>query len=245
MKIHYKKVFISDVHLGTRGCQADTLESFLDSISCDELYLVGDIIDGWVMSQGKFYWPQSHSNVVRKILSKSRKNTKVIYITGNHDEFLRENIEMQAFGNIIIADEYICKIGDKTFLVKHGDQYDIITRYHKWVALLGDFGYRFLLYLNRQLNKVRQKSGKGYWSLSAYVKYKVKSAVQFIGEYEKSVVFEARKHNVDGVICGHIHHAEIKEIDNILYINCGDWVESCTAIVETEDSEIKLIKYHQ
>lgn len=234
--------------MGTRGCQAKLLEDFLKKTETDKLYLVGDIIDGWVMSRGVIYWPQEHTNVIRKILSMSKKGTEVIYITGNHDEFLRAfpvsteyGLE---FGNITVTDEDIHVAADgKEYLVVHGDRYDVVTRYHKWIAIAGDYGYRFLIWLNRIFNKWRQRFGKGYWSLSAFLKHKVKTAVNFIGEYENAVVFEARQRGVDGVICGHIHHAEIKEIDGFLYMNDGDWVESCTALVEDHDGNMSIIQW--
>jgi UDP-2,3-diacylglucosamine pyrophosphatase LpxH len=243
MKKHYRAIWISDVHLGTRGCQAEYLLDFLDKHSSDKLYLVGDIIDGWVMGPNKVYWPQAHTNVVRKVLSKSKKGTEVIYVSGNHDEFLR-NYEDLVFGNIKVVDEAIHTTADgREILVIHGDKFDVITRYHKWVAVLGDYGYRMLILANGWLNKLRQKFGKGYWSLSAFLKYKVKSAVNFIGEFESAVAYETKRKGMNAVICGHIHHAEIKEVDGVTYMNDGDWVESCTALVEEEDGTIKIVKW--
>lgn len=246
MKTKYRSGWISDVHLGTRGCQADMLLDFLDNHSFETLYLVGDIIDGWVMSTGTVYWPQSHTNVVRKILSKAKNGTKVIYVSGNHDEFLRKYgfDEHTRFGNITVVDDivHISPTG-KRYLVTHGDEFDVVTRYHKWIAVLGDYGYRFLIWLNSVLNKIRQKYGRGYWSLSKFIKHRVKQAVNFIGEFELAVAKACEHKDVDGVICGHIHHAEIKDINGITYMNDGDWVESCTALVEDLKGNIEIIHW--
>lgn len=248
MKTKYRSCWISDIHLGTRGCQADVLLDFLDNHTFDTLYLVGDIIDGWVMSTGSVYWPQSHTNVIRKFLSKAKNGTQIIYVSGNHDEFLRTydlDVE-QGFGNIRIVDEIIHETATgQKFLVVHGDQFDVVTRYHKWIAVLGDYGYRFLIWLNTLLNKIRQRYGRGYWSLSKFIKQKVKQAVNFIGEFEVAVAKSCADREVCGVICGHIHHAEIKQIGNITYMNDGDWVESCTALVEDYDGNIKIIHWNQ
>lgn len=246
MKTKYRSGWISDIHLGTRGCQADLLLDFLDNHSFETLYLVGDIIDGWVMSTGTVYWPQSHTNVVRKILSKAKNGTKIVYVSGNHDEFLRRYgfDEDTRFGNITVVDEivHISPTGQR-YLVTHGDEFDVVTRYHKWIAILGDYGYRFLIWLNSVLNKIRQRYGMGYWSLSKFIKHKVKQAVNFIGEFEVAVAKACEHREVDGVICGHIHHAEIKEIDGITYMNDGDWVESCTALVEDIDGNIEILHW--
>jgi UDP-2,3-diacylglucosamine pyrophosphatase LpxH len=197
------------------------------------------------MSQNKVYWPQAHTNVVRKVLSKSRKETNVIYVSGNHDEFLR-NYEGLDFGNIKVVEDYIHETADgRKLLVIHGDQYDAVTRYHKWVAVLGDYGYRFLIWSNSGINSIRKRMGKPYWSLSAFIKHKVKQAVSFMSEYEKAVAFEAKRKGVDGVVCGHIHKAEIKEIDGITYYNDGDWVESCTALVENQSGKMSIIQWAQ
>jgi UDP-2,3-diacylglucosamine pyrophosphatase LpxH len=248
MKKKYRSCWISDVHLGTRGCQAEILLDFLNNHTFETLYLVGDIIDGWVMSRGVVYWPQSHTNVIRKILSKAKNGTKVIFVSGNHDEFLRKynNESDLTFGNITVVDSVIhTALDDKKYLVVHGDQFDIVTRYHKWLAVLGDYGYRFLIWLNTKMNKIRQQHGLGYWSLSKYVKHKVKQAVNFIGEYESMVAKSCEHLDVSGVICGHIHHAEIKQIGNITYMNDGDWVESCTALIEDYDGQFSIIHWGQ
>jgi UDP-2,3-diacylglucosamine pyrophosphatase LpxH len=198
------------------------------------------------MSTGKVYWPQSHTNVIRKFLSKAKNDTHVIYVSGNHDEFLRRYgfDEHNVYGNITIVDEiiHITPKGER-YLVIHGDQYDIVTRYHKWLAVLGDYGYRLLISLNTALNKIRQRYGKGYWSLSKFIKQKVKQAVNFIGEFETAVAVSCKDKDVDGVICGHIHHAEIKDVDGFKYMNDGDWVESCTALVEDYEGNFKIIHW--
>lgn len=248
MKTKYRSIWISDIHLGTRGCQADQLIDFLNNVTCDNLYLVGDIIDGWVMSTGSIYWPQQHTNVIRKFLSKAKKGCNVTYVSGNHDEFLRtENDALQelVLGNITIVDEIVhISPNGKRYLVIHGDQFDVVTRYHKWIAVLGDYGYRFLISLNTLLNKIRRRYGYGYWSLSKFIKHRVKQAVNFIGEFEYAVARECKHKDVDGVICGHIHHAEIKNIDGVLYMNDGDWVESCTALVEDYDGKIEIVHWN-
>lgn len=235
-----RTIWISDTHLGSRGCKADCLVAFLKAHRCETLYLVGDIIDGWRMKKG-IYWPQAHSNVLRRILTLAKRGTKVVYITGNHDEFLRKYSD-QEFGNIHLVSEAVheTKTG-KRFLVLHGDKYDVVVRYHKWIAVLGDIAYNILLVLNRWYNHMRVGLGYGYWSLSNFLKQRVKQAVSFIGDYEQAIADECRRRGLDGVVCGHIHHAEARDIDGIEYYNCGDWVESCTALVETKSGAIELI----
>ncbi|MGB1580877.1 MAG: UDP-2,3-diacylglucosamine diphosphatase [Nevskiales bacterium] len=241
---YYRSLWISDVHLGTEFCKAEYLEQFLKTHQCDTLYLVGDIVDAWAM-KSRFYWPQSHTNVVRKILTKSKRGTKVVYVTGNHDEFLRKFVDFELnIGNISIVNEAIHETADgRKLLVTHGDLFDIVTRYHKWLAFAGDRAYDYLLVLNRRMNTVRQRMGMPYWSLSAYVKHKVKLAVNFISEFEEALAYECRKRKLDGVVCGHIHHAEIRDIDGVSYHNCGDWVESCTALAEREDGSMEVIHW--
>lgn len=240
----YRSLWISDVHLGTEFCKAEYLEQFLKSYQCDTLYLVGDIVDAWAL-KSRFYWPQSHTNVVRKILTKSKRGTKVVYVTGNHDEFLRKFVDFELnIGNISVVNEAIHETADgRQLLITHGDQFDIITRYHKWIAFAGDRGYDYLLVMNRHMNKLRQRMGMPYWSLSAYVKHKVKMAVNFISEFEDALAYECRKRGLDGVVCGHIHHAEVRDIEGVTYYNCGDWVESCTALAEREDGSMEIIHW--
>tara|TARA_E500000081_G_scaffold126276_1_gene133357 strand:+ start:679 stop:1485 length:807 start_codon:yes stop_codon:yes gene_type:complete len=240
---HYKTIWLSDIHLGTKGCQAEKLLDFLYEYSCDKIYLVGDIIDGWRLSQN-FYWPQSHSNVVRRLLSFSKKGTEIIFITGNHDEFLRSFSPLN-LGNIKVLDEAVHTTEDgKEILVIHGDQYDVVTKYSRSIAVLGSVGYEMLMTFNRFWNVIRKIFGyKNYWSLSAFVKYKVKSAVNFISDFEETLALACKKKGYEGVISGHIHHAEIRKIHGIDYMNCGDWVESCTALVEKQDGVIEIIQY--
>jgi len=243
-KTHYRTIFLSDIHLGTKGCQAERLASFLKHHTCDRLYLVGDIVDGWRM-RSSIYWPQAHINVLRRFLTLAKRGTEVIYVTGNHDEFLRKYSPL-TLGNLQLVDEAVHVTADQRRLfVVHGDEYDVVTRYHRWVAFLGDAGYTLLLALNRHLNGLRSRFGYGYWSLSAWIKYRVKRAVSYIGEFEQALAHQCRKEGYDGVICGHIHHAEIRDVDGITYLNCGDWVESCTALVEDARGEFRIVHWNE
>lgn len=238
----YRTLFISDVHLGTRNCQAEMLVEFLREHDAETIYLVGDIVDFWRIKRGAI-WPQAHNDVLQKLLRKVRKGAKVIFIPGNHDEGLRDYCGTQ-FGGIRIEYDAVHETADnRRYLVTHGDQFDVVVRYARWLALLGDRGYHLAMLANLPLNFVRRRLGLGYWSLSAYLKHRVKSAVNFIGDFEKSLSDEAKRRNVEGVICGHIHHAASKYFGDVHYVNTGDWVESCTAIVETETGEFKLIRW--
>lgn len=241
---HYRSIWISDIHLGTAGCQAKYLLDFLRYNESEYLYLVGDIIDGWAMKRS-WYWHQDHNDVVQKILRKARKGTKVTYIAGNHDEAIRQFIGM-AFGGIDIQDEVIHTTADgRKFLILHGDLFDGVIQCARWLAIAGDHAYTIILKLNRWFNHLRAKFGLEYWSLSQYLKQRVKTAVSFVGQFEQAVAKEAKARGMDGVICGHIHKAEMREIDGILYCNDGDWVESLTALVETMDGELKIIVWKQ
>lgn len=241
-KTHHRTIWLSDIHLGTKGCQADYLLSFLKYNTCDTLYLVGDIIDGWQL-KSKVYWPQSHTNVIRRFLTMAKRGTRIVFITGNHDEFLRKYTERR-FGNIELVDEISHYTADnQKLLVVHGDQFDAVTRAHGWLSHLGSTAYDHLIELNTQYNKLRARFGLGYWSLSAFVKHRVKSAVNFISEFEHWVSRTAKQRGFDGVVCGHIHHAEIRMIDDIKYLNCGDWVESCTALIEQESGDISIVHW--
>lgn len=240
----YKSIFISDVHLGTKFSNTKKLLSFLKHNESDNLYLVGDIIDGWSIKR-KLIWPQTHSDVIQKILKRARKGTSVVFITGNHDEFLRPFVPLVLGNSLDIKNEveYTSVLGKK-YLVTHGDFFDSITMTKKWLAILGDYGYDLLLNINQMLNYVRSKLGiKSQWSLSKYIKDNVKSSVSFITDFEATLANHAKHKGYDGIICGHIHKAEIRDIDTIEYLNCGDWVESCTAIVETFDGEFKIINW--
>jgi len=240
--IRCRTVFISDIHLGTRGCQAERLLDFIRSVKCERLYLVGDIVDGWKLKSG-WHWPQSHNDVVQKILRMARKGVEVIYIPGNHDDRVRDFCGVH-FGGVRVMRDAIHKAADgKRYLVTHGDEFDGVVQHARWLAFLGDWGYRALLALNTHFNRLRHRLGFGYWSLSAFVKVKVKNALQFIENFEQALAEEARRRGVDGVICGHIHKAEIRDIDGIVYINDGDWVESCTAAIEHPDGRIEMIDW--
>ncbi|MGA1933256.1 UDP-2,3-diacylglucosamine diphosphatase [Arcobacter sp. YIC-464] len=240
----YKSIFISDIHLGTRFSKAKKLLNFLKHNESENLILVGDIIDGWAIKR-KFVWPQTHSDVIQKVLKKARKGTNVHFITGNHDEFIRPFVPLVLGDSLNISNELDYQgINGKKYYITHGDFFDSITMTKKWLAILGDYGYDLLLYLNAALNFVRQKLGiKKYWSLSKYVKDSVKSSVSFINDFESVLSTHAKNKGYDGIICGHIHKAEIRDIDGIEYLNCGDWVENCTAIVETFDGEFKIIDW--
>lgn len=237
-----RTVFISDVHLGFRGCSAELLLDFLHSVECDYLYLVGDIVDVWNMKRG-IYWPQAHNNVIRTLLGKAKHDTRVIFIPGNHDELFRDYVGM-SFGNVEIRSEAIHALRDgRRFLVLHGDEFDSVVTCSPWLAKLGSRAYDLLLALNRHLNHARRRFGMGYWSLSAYIKKKVKNAVSYISSFEAAVAHEAASRGVQGVVCGHIHHAEIRRIGEIEYLNCGDWVESHTALVEHYSGEVTLLRW--
>jgi UDP-2,3-diacylglucosamine pyrophosphatase LpxH len=239
-RTRYRTIWLSDTHLGTRGCQARALLDFLDAHDCDYLYLVGDIIDFWRLKRAP-HWTQLHSDVIRTVLSKARAGTVVTLVPGNHDEYLRRFCDLQ-LGNIMVTEEAIHRTVDgRLLLVVHGDQFDGITRCHRWLALTGDVGYDVLLVLNRWFNRGRRLLRLPYWSLSAYVKGKVKRAVNFITAFETALAHEAQRRNFHGVVCGHIHHAEIREIQGILYCNTGDWVESCTALAERADGALELL----
>lgn len=238
----YRAIWISDIHLGTKGCKADFLLDFLRHTESDWLYLVGDIVDGWRLKKS-WYWPQSHNDVVQKLLRKARKGAKVIYIPGNHDSAMRDYCGNQ-FGGVVVEYDAIHEMQDgRRFLVTHGDEFDGIVKYARWLAALGDNAYAFALKLNDWYNWYRRRMGLPYWSLSAYLKHKVKNAVAFIGSYEQLLVDEARKREVDGVICGHIHHAEMRAFSGLMYCNDGDWVESCTALVEHLDGRLEILRW--
>ena len=241
-KRKYRTVWISDIPLGTRGCNAKLLLDFLRSIECDTLYLVGDILDGWRLRKG-WYWPDAHNEVVRRLLKLAHRGTRVVLIAGNHDEMLRPYAGM-SFGGVTIALETIHVTADgRRLLVVHGDGFDSVVLYARWLAFLGDQAYDLLLRLNVVINAVRRWLQLPYWSLSAYLKKRVKNAVQFIGAFEEAVAHAARDAGVDGVVCGHIHSAEIRQIGSVTYYNDGDWVESCTALVEDRDGTMSIVDW--
>lgn len=238
----YRTVWISDLHLGTPGCQAEALLDFLKAVDCERLYLVGDIIDGWQLRRS-WYWPQSHNDVVQKLLRKARKGCRVIFIPGNHDEFARRYLG-HSFGGIEVAEEALHETADgRRLWITHGDLFDGVVQCARWLALLGDSLYEFSLKLNRWLNSCRARLGLPYWSLSKYLKLKVKRAVSYVSDFEQALAREARKRGAQGVVCGHIHHAELRDIDGVLYANDGDWVESLTALVEHADGRLEILDW--
>jgi len=238
--IKYRAVFISDVHLGTKMSRPDLLLQFLKTFECDQLYLVGDIIDGWALSRN-FFWPQENNDVVQKILRRARKNTHITFIPGNHDEFLRSFCDNQ-FGNVSLLknDVYVSGTGKK-YIVMHGDEFDAVITNAKWLSHMGSWAYDQSIALNVLLTRIRNIFGLPYWSLSKWLKYKVKEAVNFIGSYEENLSSYAKAKSADGIICGHIHHPNIRKVGEIDYMNCGDWVESCTALVEHMDGTWEII----
>ena len=238
----YRAIFISDLHIGTPGFQADALQDFLKHHPCQVLYLVGDIVDGWQLRR-RWFWPQSHNDVVQKLLRRARKGCRVIYVPGNHDEFARAFVG-HAFGGVEVQEEavHVTATGQRLWVV-HGDLFDGVIQCAKWLAHVGDWLYEFTLKLNRHLNRLRARLGLEYWSLSAYLKHKVKKAVNFISDFEVAVAHEARRRGFDGVVCGHIHHAEIRTVEGVLYCNDGDWVESRTALVEHMDGRLEIVHW--
>jgi len=238
-----RAVFISDVHLGTPGCQARSLLSFLKAHPSDHLYLVGDIIDGWQLRR-KWFWPQSHNDVIQKILRRARKGCRVTYVPGNHDEFARQFVGHK-FGGVQVKQDAVHVTADgRRLWVIHGDHFDGVIQYAKWLAYLGDNLYELTLRLNTRLNAWRARWHLPYWSLSQYLKHRVKSALSYVLQFESAVAAEARKRGLDGVVCGHIHRAEMREIGGTLYCNDGDWVESLTALVEHFDGQLEIIRWH-
>ena len=241
-KMKLRTVWISDVHLGTAGCQAGLLSDFLHSVECDTLYLVGDIVDGWRLRKG-WYWPDQHNEVIRRVLKMAHRGTRVIYIPGNHDEMFRDYAGL-SFGGVVVQLEAIHTTADgRNLLVTHGDAFDGIVLYARWLAFLGDQAYTLLLKANIVLNAVRRRFNLPYWSLSSYLKKRVKNAVQYIGQYEEVVAREASQRGVQGVVCGHTHCAEIRQFGSITYYNDGDWVESCTALTEAKDGTMSIIDW--
>jgi UDP-2,3-diacylglucosamine pyrophosphatase LpxH len=237
-----RALFISDVHLGTRNAQVMPLLDFLRCVDAEVIYLVGDIVDFWKVRRGP-HWPQSHNDVVQKLLRKVRKGAEVIFIPGNHDEVLRDYCGMQFGGIRLERSTMHTTLRGRRYVVMHGDEFDVVVRTAKWLAFLGDRGYEMALWFNAPLNWLRRSLGLGFWSLSAYLKYRVKSAVSFIGSFEEAVATEAYRRAADGIICGHIHHPSDRQINGVHYLNCGDWVESCSALIETLDGELRIVHW--
>ncbi len=238
----YRTIWISDVHLGSKGCRAELLLDFLKHTESESLYLVGDIVDGWRLKSA-WYWPQTHNDVVQKLLRKAQKGTRVLFIPGNHDEFARQFVNHQ-FGGIEVHQDHTHETADgRRLLIIHGDELDAVVQSAKWLAYVGDWAYRAAIVFNVFFNLARKRLGYRYWSLSAYLKYKVKNAVAHIGRFEESVADLARQRGADGVVCGHIHHPEVREITGVLYANDGDWVESCSALVEHPNGRLELLRW--
>jgi UDP-2,3-diacylglucosamine pyrophosphatase LpxH len=238
----FRTVFISDIHLGTRGCRADFLLDFLRRVECEKLYLVGDVVDGWRLRKS-WYWTPEFDDVLREILALARAGVQVVYIPGNHDELFREWLGLEIAG-IRLAREAVHDAADgRRFLVIHGDEFDGVIRYAKFLAFLGDWAYDWAVSLNRHFNAVRRRLGYPYWSLSQWLKRQVKGAVKAIDRFESALAGEAKRRGLDGVICGHIHHAEMRSVHGVLYMNDGDWVESCTALVEHPDGRFELLDW--
>lgn len=241
-KVKVKTVFISDVHLGFPGCSANFLLDFLRNVECEKIYLVGDIID-FLHMRKKMYWPQQHNDVIRTILGKAKHGTEVIYIPGNHDELMRSHIGT-TFGNVVIEDEVIHTTADgKRLLVLHGDQFDSVVKHSRLMSIVGSNLYDFLLRASRFVNIARNYLNLPYWSLAAAIKHKVKGAVNYISNFEAAVSQMAKQKGVDGMVCGHIHRAEIRKIDDVFYCNCGDWVESCTSLIENQDGSLEILHW--
>ncbi len=239
----WRTIWISDIHLGTRDCKAAYLLDFLKHNESETLYLVGDVIDGWRLKTSWHYWDQSHNDVVQKLLRKARKGARVILVPGNHDEAFRDFAGMH-FGGVEVALEAVHETADgRRLLVVHGDQFDGVVRHAKILALLGSWAYDAALRVNHWFNGARRLAGLPYWSLSAWLKHKVKNAVEFIGKFEEEMTAETRRRGLDGIVCGHIHHAEIRGAGGVLYCNDGDWVESCTALVEDFDGRLSLVRW--
>ena len=240
--VKVRTLFISDIHLGSKASKADFLLDFLRVHEAETIFLVGDIVDGWRLKRS-WYWPQNCNDVVQKLLRKGRKGARIVYVPGNHDDFMRDFPGIH-FGGIEVARNMIHEAADgKRYLVLHGDEFDVVVRNARFIAHLGDWAYDTAIALNVWIARARRLLGLPYWSFSAWAKLQVKRAVNFIGEFQRVVADEARRSNVDGVICGHIHHAVIEDIDGITYINTGDWVESCTAVVEHFDGRMELIRW--
>ena len=240
----YRTIWLSDIHLGSPGCQASYLLAFLKAHRCETLFLVGDILDGWQLRKS-WYWPQEHNDVIQKLLRMARKGTRVVYIPGNHDELSRQFIGLSFGGVEVVEDAIHLTVDGKRLWITHGDLFDSVMQHARWLAHLGSWIYEWLLKTNRWFNAVRHRLGLPYWSMSQYLKHKAKHATNFINDFEHVLAAEARRRGCTGVVCGHIHKAEIRSIEGTLYCNDGDWVESLTALVETFDGDLQLIHWRQ
>lgn len=239
---HYRTVFLSDVHLGTRACKAELLADFLRHVRFEELYLVGDIVDGWRLKKN-WYWDEHHDVVVRKVLKRARKGARVVFVPGNHDEAFRPYVG-HALAGIELRREAVHETADgRRLLVVHGDEHDVICQHARWLAHLGDFGYELSVTANRWINGVLAAIGRPYWSLPGFLKRTVKKALEHVDSFEQSLAAEARRRGLDGVVCGHVHTPKIREVDGVLYCNDGDWVDTCTALVEHEDGRLEIVDW--
>ena len=239
---HYRAIWISDVHLGWKPCQAERLLQFLKCHDADSWYLVGDMVDGWMLKRS-WFWPQAHNDVLQKLLRKVRKGAQVFYVLGNHDDFLGHFLNLQFGGITILPDATHITADGRTLWILHGDQFDSIVHYAPWLAWLGNNGYDFIIMVNRLFNSVRRLLGFKEWSFSAYLKGRVKNVMKFVADYEQALMQQAKRRNADGVVCGHIHKAEIRDYGSITYYNTGDWVESCTALVEHYDGSMEILRW--
>lgn len=242
MRLHVRTLWLSDIHLGTRDCKAEYLLDLLAHTECEQIYLVGDIIDFWSL-KSNWYWPASHNRVLQTLMAKAAAGVGVVYVPGNHDELFRDYAGSIFAGVRVLTEAIHCTADGRRFLVKHGDEFDAIVKHSRWVAVLGSRAYDFLLYSNRWVNYFRRRLGFPYWSLAAYLKDKVKNAVKYISQFEQALAREARRQHVDGVICGHIHKASIEDVEGVRYCNDGDWVESCTALIERTDGSLAVIHW--
>ena len=238
----YRTIFISDLHLGTRGCQAELVLDFLRHNDADTFFLVGDIVDGWRLRSG-WYWPQAHNDVIQKLLRKVRHGARMIFVPGNHDEFARQFVGLTFGGIEIVRNAMHVAADGKRYLVTHGDEFDVVVRHSKWLAHFGDWAYDTALFVNTRFNAIRRFLGFGYWSFSAWAKLKVKNAVNFIGSFERELAGEAKRRGADGVVCGHIHYPTIREIGGVTYVNTGDFVESCSLVVERGDGALEVMTW--
>ncbi|MDE3177822.1 MAG: UDP-2,3-diacylglucosamine diphosphatase [Pseudomonadota bacterium] len=238
----YRAIFVSDMHLGTRGCQAEIILDFLRHNDADTIFLVGDILDGWRM-RASFYWPQAHNDVIQKLLRKVRRGARMIFVPGNHDEFARQFVGLSFGGVKIVRNAKYTTADGKIYLVMHGDEFDVVVRHSKWLAFFGDWAYDFAIFINTHFNAARRRLGFPYWSFSAWAKLKVKNAVNFIGSFETALAEEARRRGADGVICGHIHHPVIRDLGGVTYVNTGDFVESCSFVVEHDDGRLEVLRW--
>lgn len=237
--LRLRSAFISDIHLGARGCRADLLLEFLKSVHVDTLYLLGDVVDVWSLQRNVF-WPQAHNDVVRALLGKAKHGTRVIFVPGNHDEVFRE-LAGSVFGNLEIHREYVHETADgRRFLVLHGDEFDGVVKCSRWLAQLGTWVYDALLWTNRHVNAARRSLGFAHWSLVSYLKQMSRNAVRYIANFEEAVAYAAYHRGVDGVVCGHIHRPALTKLNGVLYCNDGDWIESCSALVEDLNGRLSL-----